>query len=661
MKIAIIGNCQRVSIAHAMKAMHRAFDIKEIDYGSVVDGSADLENSLKGCQAVVSQKDPAIARFLDPVVATNHCQVLHYPRVYFEAFHPDIVYVQARGGLVQSPMTDYHSKIVFFAYLRGISAEDTLRLFNADIYEALGYFNLWATSKEVLFHELRAMDFPAEELLSEWSRHGCFMHSINHPKLVVLSEIARILVERLGLEAKVPHPEECLIDHSGVYGPVWPVYPEIASKYGLKGHLHFKVAGAAPAQFIDLEEFVASSFDAYAKYPREEFTTPYTSFERFNSLFDQALSSSSSKALVTKNRPSVERNSNGAPSNPYKGLPPHHFWRKAVECVEPSDLDPVVEARFVISRTAKVASAGSCFAQHISKQLQSKGFNYFVAELPPAGISRELAHSRSFGVFSARYGNIYTARQLVQLFERAYGDFEPVDRSWQRPDGRYVDPFRPQIEPEGFQSLDDLEQSRETHFAAVRRMFEQLDVFAFTLGLTEAWCSQIDEAVFPLAPGVAGGEMDFASYKFVNFTVDEVIADLNRFLALLRDRNPRANVILTVSPVPLIATYEDRHVLQATTYSKAVLRVAAETIRKDNAHVDYFPSYEIITGQFHRGAYIEDDLRSVKKEGVEHVMRLFLKHFTDQSLESQDSALVSEIARGLGILCDEERIERSVA
>src|SRR5205814_9168029 len=142
---------------------------------------------------------------------------------------------------------------------------------------------------------------------------------------------------------------------------------------------------------------------------------------------------------------------------------------------------------------------------------------------------------------------------------------------------------------------------------------------------------------------------------------DEVIADLNRFISRLHVVNHRAKMILTVSPVPLIATYEGRHVLQANTYSKAVLRVAAETIRKDNHNVDYFPSYEIITGQFNRGAYFEEDLRSVKNEGVEHVMRLFLKHFTDQSLESPDSELAQEMVRGLSIICDEERIETSVA
>jgi hypothetical protein len=664
MKIAVIGNCQRVSIVQAMQAMHRGLQIKDINVAGVIDGSINLENCLEDCEVIVSQKEWWATQFLDPIVARHAYRVLYCPRIYFEAFHPDLTYVQSGGAFVQSPMVDYNSKIVFFAYLRALSVDDTLRLFNADMYEALGYLNLWTASKEVLFTELRATDFPTDELFGEWVPLGCFMHSINHPKLQVACTVARTLLERLGLEVQIRHPEDYLVDFLGVHGPVWPVYPEIASRYGLEGHLYFKVASASPAQFIGLKDFISGSFQAYAQHPKEEFTTPLMSFERFANLFDQALASTTSKtAAVVRSEASatVRAGYNGAPTNPYKGLPAHRFWRKAVELVEPSELDPVVQARFVIEKTNKVASAGSCFAQHISRQLKSKGFNYYIAEQPPPGLSPESAQARSFGVFSARYGNIYTARQLVQLFDRAYGDFEPADRCWRRSDGRYVDPFRPQIEPDGFRSVDELEESRSSHLSAVRRMFEQLDVFTFTLGLTEAWCSKSDGAVYPLAPGVAGGDMDYASYRFVNFTVEEVIVDLNRFLANLRDVNPRANVILTVSPVPLIATYEDRHVLQATTYSKAVLRVAAETIRNDNPNVDYFPSYEIITGQFNRGAYFEDDLRSVKQPGVEHVMRLFLKHFTDQTLASQDSERVNEMTAGFGILCDEQQIESSVA
>jgi hypothetical protein len=195
-----------------------------------------------------------------------------------------------------------------------------------------------------------------------------------------------------------------------------------------------------------------------------------------------------------------------------------------------------------------------------------------------------------------------------------------------------------------------------------------MDVFVFTLGLTEGWRSRHDGAVFPLAPGVAGGEMDLTRYEFVNFTADEVTTDLEKVLERLATINPKCKVILTVSPVPLIATYEPRHALVATTYSKAVLRVAAENVKALYPHVEYFPSFEIITGSFNKGKYFEDDLRSVTDEGVAHVMRLFLKHYmADGSLAASASATETftapkeEIEKKkslFDIVCDEEAIAK---
>ena len=72
--------------------------------------------------------------------------------------------------------------------------------------------------------------------------------------------------------------------------------------------------------------------------------------------------------------------------------------------------------------------------------------------------------------------------------------------------GRYVDPFRPQIEPDGFDSPQAVREDRARHLAAVRRMFAELDYFVFTFGLTETWLHKPDGAALPLAPGVAGGE-----------------------------------------------------------------------------------------------------------------------------------------------------------
>ncbi len=357
-------------------------------------------------------------------------------------------------------------------------------------------------------------------------------------------------------------------------------------------------------------------------------------------------------------------------TNPYKSLPDNQFWRKSIANKPIYEVDPVNSMPFRIEKNDKVATAGSCFAQHIASRLSDADFSYFVTESAPKGMNLEEAKLKNYGVFSARYGNIYTARQLVQMFDRAYGRFTPLDTVWTHPKSGYVDPFRPQIESKGFLSHEALESSREVHLSCVRNMLEQSDVFIFTLGLTEAWVSKLDGAVFPLAPGVAGGTFDDEKYEFKNFSVDEVIGDLKDFVNRLYSVNPTCRVLLTVSPVPLIATYEQQHVLVSTTYSKSVLRVAAQQICSLFENVSYFPSFEVITGNYNKGNYFEEDLRSVRKEGVDHVMRLFFRHLTDiqmnefqlnsdSSNSTDDNAGLRERLKMLDqIVCDEDAIDQ---
>lgn len=333
------------------------------------------------------------------------------------------------------------------------------------------------------------------------------------------------------------------------------------------------------------------------------------------------------------------------------------------------EVDPVVNAPFRISDRDQVATAGSCFAQHIARTLVRRGFSYLVTERSPSGDDA----TGGYGVFPARFGNIYTGRQLLQLFRRAYGIFEPQDTAWRRADGRYVDPFRPRIVDAGFATPEALQADLETHLAAVREMFETCDVFIFTLGLTEAWVSRRDGAVFPLAPGVVASDPDPADYIFHNFDVREIEADMLAFVDGLRKVNPGVRIILTVSPVALMATYENHHVLVATTYSKAVLRVVAGTLSQAREKIVYFPSYEIITGPHAGRAMYEDDLREVRPAAVDHVMSVFARHYLGSvnegpamhdtpslapGLVAQDRAkLEREYSEVQAIICDEEALD----
>lgn len=351
--------------------------------------------------------------------------------------------------------------------------------------------------------------------------------------------------------------------------------------------------------------------------------------------------------------------------HPYRRLPENAFWRRAVAGQGPV-IDPLAGGFLTLTPQDKVATAGSCFAQNIARYLKRSGFDFLVSETAHPIVPADAAERHGYGLYSARYGNIYTARQLLQLFDRAYGSFTPAEDIWPAPggEGRVVDPFRPTIEPQGYAGEAELRADRAHHFARVREMFETLDIFVFTLGLTEGWESTADGAVYPICPGVSGGEFDPTRHAFHNFRVGEVTADLAAFIARLRGVNPAARIILTVSPVPLVATASGNHVLSATTYSKSVLRAAAQEVVEDHEGVFYFPSYEMITGAPAGARFFAEDLRNVTEEGVAHVMSVFLRHAAGIDLPAPATALpetrdetIAAAKQWVQVMCDEALLD----
>ena len=201
----------------------------------------------------------------------------------------------------------------------------------------------------------------------------------------------------------------------------------------------------------------------------------------------------------------------------------------------------------------------------------------------------------------------------------------PIPSEIWRNNDRIYDPFRPTIEPNGFCSTEEMLALRQQTLAALRLMFEQCRVFIFTLGLTEGWVNREGGYVYPMCPGTAAGVYDADQHAFKNYDMFAIHADLKEVVRLLRSVNPGAQVLLTVSPVPPTATASGDHVLAATIKSKSILRAVAASIVDEFDHVDYFPSYEIISSFPYRGVFYEPNMRSVRADGVAHVMQTFLR------------------------------------
>jgi GSCFA family len=344
----------------------------------------------------------------------------------------------------------------------------------------------------------------------------------------------------------------------------------------------------------------------------------------------------------------------GRPASPYRGNPARTYWKSAVQGSEIADLDDLYVKRFPISSKQRIATAGSCFAQHISRHLRQNGYSVLDVEPAPPHLDGQSAGEYGYGIYSARFGNIYYVRQLTQLAREALEGRQPSEIVWER-NGRYFDALRPSIVPNGHATPEDVVAHRQSHLKNVRKLLEKADVFVFTMGLTEAWENIEDGTIFPTAPGTVAGSFDPEKYRFKNFDYNEIVQDFIEFRILVRRVNPRVKFIITVSPVPLAATATGNHVLAATTYSKSVLRAAAGEITRRCSDVDYFPSYEIVTTNFLSNDAFDDTGRGVRPEAVERVMTYFFKQHP--AVSDIEPGRTDEPEAAEAVFCEEALLE----
>ncbi len=313
-------------------------------------------------------------------------------------------------------------------------------------------------------------------------------------------------------------------------------------------------------------------------------------------------------------------------SHPYKDLPPSAFWRSAVAERHPLHIDHLWTPKFQVRPEDQIVTAGSCFAQHFSQALRARGYSWLNAEPAPDLLKPEDAAAFNYGIFSFRTGNIYTARILLQWLELAFGKRDPIEDVWEKK-GRFYDPLRPAIEPNGFASIEELHASRAVACHAIRRAVKEADLFVFTMGLTESWQNIEGGFEYAICPGTMAGAFDPERDRFENQDYEHIHRDMRDAIRLITAENPEVRILLTVSPVPLTATASGEHVLVATTHSKSILRAVAGAMAAQFDHVDYFPSYEIITNAAYGGMFYAPNKRSVVPEGVDVVMKSF---FDDQ-------------------------------
>jgi GSCFA family len=342
--------------------------------------------------------------------------------------------------------------------------------------------------------------------------------------------------------------------------------------------------------------------------------------------------------------------------NPYKDLPDKAFWRLSVSSKNMLDIDDLWNPKFNIRQTQPIATFGSCFAQHIGSALKAFGYRWLITEPPPYGLSKKNAKLFGYNMFSARTGNIYSTSLLKQWTEWALDRSAPPDELWEK-DGRFYDPFRPTIEPNGFESESEMRSSRAQAIVSFRSCIMRATYFVFTLGLTESWFNQERGYEYPMCPGTAGGVFNPKVHVFRNQQFQDIIVNLAAAIELMRGHNKSLRFLLTVSPVPLVATKSGNHVLVATMESKSVLRAVAGQLARNRTYIDYFPSYEIINSPVFRGTFYEPNQRGINHHGVTFVMNVFFSCLSRTFAEAKGGAVHKDGESQIGAACDEELLD----
>ena len=281
---------------------------------------------------------------------------------------------------------------------------------------------------------------------------------------------------------------------------------------------------------------------------------------------------------------------------------------------------PIITPGFKLKREDKLFAIGSCFARGIEAALVGKKMEV-LSRAKEFDSFRTRNNETNLG-FTNKYNTFSIYNELRWALDPA-AEF-PRESLVDIGNGIFYDPHtNPTLEVVGLEET----LRRRSIINLVTRRIVQCRVVIITLGLVEVWRDKIANIFVNTTPIPEALRSHPDRYEFHITNFAQNLSNLERIHRLLSQfGHPDVQVVVTVSPVPLMATFSTEDVVLANTYSKSLLRTVAQEWAAAHENVHYFPSYEIVQNS-DRLVTWEDDLRHVKGEVASHIMNLFLSNY----------------------------------
>ena len=246
--------------------------------------------------------------------------------------------------------------------------------------------------------------------------------------------------------------------------------------------------------------------------------------------------------------------------------------------------------RFV-GKSTRFFTMGSCFARNLSKSLNNSGYVSYHMEISE--------------VINTTFAN--------KVFVDWLGDVG-VDHA--------IGERIAELLPSGW--------SKENTLQVIRNS----DVFILTLGVAPAFFDRsTGEFVLPRRTAL-NSRVLAEKYLYRTTSVKENVDNVLHVIRFIRSVSPAIKIVVTVSPVPLMASFEYESAVQADCLSKSTMRLVAHEVvnQSDISDILYWPSFEIFrwAGSNCSNYYAADDGAAwhVSEEKVAGTIRAFVEMFS---------------------------------
>ncbi|MBV8976520.1 MAG: GSCFA domain-containing protein [Alphaproteobacteria bacterium] len=309
---------------------------------------------------------------------------------------------------------------------------------------------------------------------------------------------------------------------------------------------------------------------------------------------------------------------------------PFAAWgdRGAPNRVEPIAL-PSFDVPFKLESGEPIFTVGSCFARNVEAELAARGF-----QIP----ARALFRKPEFVNLDPGIINNYGTPSIYNEFAWAFGEREFVAEHHvlEVMPGKFADQHvSPSLRPEP----RDVILARRAAITQSYRTATSCRTVIMTLGLSEVWFDTLSGYYLNVSPRPSTLKAHPGRYELHVLSFEEAYGFLKNALLLLQRHGPKElRVLLTVSPVPLQVTQRPVDVMVANTYSKSVLRTAAETAVAELPFVSYYPSYESVILSDRKMAWL-DDMIHVTETIVRTNVRRMVDAFVGGNDDDDDSAI----------------------